>query len=272
MKPVRYVRADAAALRAMDEWIADDDSYEHSSPVRGNRSRDDQSGGGKYGKRGKETGGRFGGVKATKRGSGRPGTTARTFDFRVIAGELKGRAIQAPNLGFTRPPLTRVRRAIFDFLEPYIVGQRYLDLYCGTGSYLFEAVSRGAGYCLGVELEKRLTSVLESESLRLGVSRRLQFLTGDVLKTIPTLRERQQPFDVIMIAPPQYQDLITKTLAVLPDSLIAKNGIVLCQFDPSEKFVADPERWETLQERRYGNTIFAVVSRRSPSHELQPSK
>jgi 16S rRNA (guanine966-N2)-methyltransferase len=250
-------------MRALDEWMAEDDGFESAAPVSRNRSRDDQPSGGKYGKRGKEPTGRFGGVKATKRGAGRPGATSKTFEFHVIAGELKGRAIHAPNLGVTRPPLTRVRRAIFDFLEPYIVGQRYLDLFCGTGSYLFEAVSRGAGYCLGVELEKRLTSALESESLRLGVSRRLQFMNADVLKTLPILGDRQQPFDVIMIAPPQYQDLITKTLGVLPDSLLAPNGVVLCQFDPSEKFVADPDRWVTLQERKYGNTIFAVITRKS---------
>jgi 16S rRNA G966 N2-methylase RsmD len=40
----------------------------------------------------------------------------KQFDFRVIAGELKGKKIVSPDLGITRPPLTRLRKAIFDFL------------------------------------------------------------------------------------------------------------------------------------------------------------
>ena len=69
--------------------------------------------------------------------------------FQVIAGQLKGRTITAPNLSVTRPPLTRVRRAIFDYLWPYLDDANYLDLFSGTGSYLFEAVSRGAANAVG---------------------------------------------------------------------------------------------------------------------------
>ena len=67
----------------------------------------------------------------------------REFKFTIIAGEFKGRKITAPDLGVTRPPLSRLRKSIFDFLQPYLAGAAYLDLFSGTGSYLFEVVSRG---------------------------------------------------------------------------------------------------------------------------------
>ena len=85
------------------------------------------------------------------------------FDFRVIAGELKGKKIVSPDLGITRPPLSRVRKAIFDYLTPYLDGAAYLDLFSGTGSYLFEAVSRGAKTGTGVEHDSRLADAINAQ-------------------------------------------------------------------------------------------------------------
>ena len=99
----------------------------------------------------------------------RRGQEHAQFRFKVIAGALKGRVITAPDLGVTRPPLTRLRRAVFDFLTPYLGSARYLDLFSGTGSYLFEAVSRGAGEAVGVELQLQLVEAINRQAELLGV-------------------------------------------------------------------------------------------------------
>ena len=190
--------------------------------------------------------------------------TKPAIEYRVIAGTLKGRIISVPDLGVTRPPLTRMRRAIFDFLMPYLPDARYLDLFSGTGSYLFEAVSRGAASVTGVELEERLVESIHASAARYGVNDRLTCWCGDVFKVIPTLAKRDRPFSLVMIAPPQYQGLITRTLVCLRENpIIDSGGLILCQHDSSETTEVDITGFELVQRREYGNTTYTIV--RPPS-------
>ncbi|MEW6051960.1 MAG: RsmD family RNA methyltransferase [Candidatus Zixiibacteriota bacterium] len=187
----------------------------------------------------------------------------RQFEFTVITGTLKGRTIVSPDLGVTRPPLSRLRKAIFDFLMPYLEDAHYLDLYSGTGSYLFEAVSRGVGSATGIEIEQALVQSINDQASRFGVDARLVCLCEDVFVAIPRLTAQGKQYDIIMIAPPQYQGLIDKTLNALRQSpLLSPNGIILCQHDKSETDKIDFSAWSILQQRAYGNTVFTVLAAR----------
>jgi 16S rRNA (guanine966-N2)-methyltransferase len=186
----------------------------------------------------------------------------KQFDFRIIAGELKGKRIVSPDLDITRPPLSRVRKAIFDYLTPYLEGAVYLDLFSGTGSYLFEAVSRGAKSGTGVELDLRLADAINAQAIQFGVADRLNCVKGDVFKVIPALKRKGISFDLIMIAPPQYKGIIDKTLTLLSEhQLLAPEGQILCQHDTSETDDIVWAPWRTLQKRKYGNTTFTILGR-----------
>ena len=184
----------------------------------------------------------------------------RKIEFRVIAGSLKGKKIVAPDLGVTRPPLTRLRRSIFDFLTPYLSGSSYLDLYSGTGSYLFEAISRGAEKALGVDRESALADSINKQASAFGISSSLTCLCQDVLQAIPQLSAQRRRFDIIMMAPPQYVGLIDQTLKVLAKHPLTSNeGLVICQHDSSE---TDDINWLDFtiqQQRRYGHTTFTIL-------------
>jgi hypothetical protein len=62
---------------------------------------------------------------------------------RIIAGEFRGRRIDAPPGLATRPMLDRVREALFSTLQPRLRDAVVLDLFAGSGVGL-EALSRGA--------------------------------------------------------------------------------------------------------------------------------
>ncbi len=183
------------------------------------------------------------------------------LEFRIIAGDLKGRVVKAPDLGVTRPPLQRMRRAIFDFLMPYLAGAKYLDLFSGTGSYLFEAISRGAAKGVGVDLEPKLAESINAAARKLGVGNKLNCLCTDVMQAIPLLHRRGELFDIVMIAPPQYKDLISHTLQTMREHPItAPNCIILCQHDTKETSSLDLTGYELLQRREYGNTTYSVLA------------
>ena len=189
-----------------------------------------------------------------------PTQNDKLFEFTVIAGELKGKKIITPDLGITRPPLTRLRKSIFDFLMPYLENARFLDLYSGTGSYLFEAVSRGAALAVGIENHQKLAKVINEQAEKLGVGKRLVCRCEDVFTAIPQMSSAKTEFDIIMMAPPQYKGFTDKTLASLSaNPILAPDGIILCQHDSSETNKIDFGPWPILQRRKYGNTTFTVV-------------
>lgn len=185
----------------------------------------------------------------------------KNFEFQIISGSLKGKKIKAPDLGITRPPLTRLRKSIFDFLMPYIREADYLDLFSGTGSYLFEAVSRGAESAIGVELNRKLAESINTQALKFEIDQTLDCLCEDVFEMIPILFQADKKFDIIMIAPPQYKKLIDATLKIIGENNILKpDGIILTQQDSSETDKINYGLFKVEQNRKYGNTTFSILS------------
>jgi 16S rRNA (guanine(966)-N(2))-methyltransferase RsmD len=70
--------------------------------------------------------------------------------------------ILPPNGSQTRPITDRVKESIFDVLFKYnlIEGRYVADLFCGTGSFGLESISRGAKEAVFVDQDRRAIDVL----------------------------------------------------------------------------------------------------------------
>ena len=70
---------------------------------------------------------------------------------------------------------------------------------------------------------------------------------------------RQRTYDIIYVAPPQYEELAARALALIDTStLVAKEGLVIIQIHPKERAgVAAVECQQLIltEERRYGSTL-----------------
>lgn len=73
--------------------------------------------------------------------------------LRIVAGELGGRRLSSPGRD-VRPTTERVREAVFSTLGD-VAGMRVLDLFCGSGAFGLEAISRGAEAAVLVDLDTR---------------------------------------------------------------------------------------------------------------------
>ena len=71
--------------------------------------------------------------------------------MRIIAGNARGRRIDAPAGNNTRPTLDRVRENLFNMIQTRIEGAKVLDLFTGSGALSLESISRGAMYAVMVE-------------------------------------------------------------------------------------------------------------------------
>src|SRR6266511_2350351 len=94
---------------------------------------------------------------------------------RIVAGQWRGRRIEAPSGRDVRPTLDRVREAWMSILQGDIPGARVLDLYAGSGALGLEALSRGAVSADFVETSARSLEALKANiaSLDAGGSARV---------------------------------------------------------------------------------------------------
>lgn len=174
--------------------------------------------------------------------------------MRVISGSAKGIHLQAVPGSGTRPISDRVKEAVFNILGDEIAGSRVLDLFAGTGSVGIEALSRGAEMAVLVEKQPKAVATIRANLQRTALAARASVVQADVFKF---LTGTPQPFDLIYIAPPQYQGLWSKTLLALDavPEWLDPNGLAIVQIFPKE---IEPLALANLcpsEQRKYGSTL-----------------
>ena len=95
--------------------------------------------------------------------------------MRVVGGQFRGRALATPKSTETRPTSDRVREAVFNILAHgrggfEMEGARVLDLFAGTGALGVEALSRGAGCCMFVEVDATARGSIRENVETLGLT------------------------------------------------------------------------------------------------------
>lgn len=174
--------------------------------------------------------------------------------MRVISGSAKGIPLQAvPGRG-TRPISDRVKEAVFNILGDSVIESHVLDLFAGTGSVGIEALSRGAEQAVFVEKHPRAIATIRANLRRTALGTRAKVVQADVFKF---LTGTAQPFDLVYVAPPQYQGLWSKTLLALDASheWLDQEGIVIVQIFPKEMQPLPLAHLHLSEKRQYGSTL-----------------
>jgi 16S rRNA (guanine(966)-N(2))-methyltransferase RsmD len=174
--------------------------------------------------------------------------------MRVIAGSAKGVQLQAVPGSATRPISDRVKENLFNILGNEVVGARVLDLFAGTGSVGIEALSRGAERAVFVEKRSQATRIIRANLRRTRLEAHARIVKADVFRF---LAGEPEPYDLIYIAPPQYQGLWSKALLALEANSrwLHQEGLVVVQIFPKElKFLALPTL-RLVDQRKYGSTL-----------------
>ncbi len=116
---------------------------------------------------------------------------------RIIAGIAKGRRLVGPRGSATRPPMDRMREAVFSALGARIDAAIVLDLYAGTGSFGLEALSRGAGSVTFVERDGAALAALRTNVDAVGLGGRIVASDVEV-----ALTGQAGPYDIVFVDPP----------------------------------------------------------------------
>jgi len=174
--------------------------------------------------------------------------------MRVIAGSAKGVQLKSVPGSTTRPISDRVKEALFNILAPEVPGARVLDLFAGTGSVGIEALSRQAAEAVLVEKNPRAVATIKDNLSRTRLQANAVVVRADVFRY---LSREPCPFDLIYVAPPQYQGLWSRTLRTMDtnEGWLHRDGQIIVQIFPKE---LEPLKLATLRlvdQRKYGSTM-----------------
>ena len=123
------------------------------------------------------------------------------MSLRIIAGQWRGRKLQAPQGDTTRPTADRTRETLFSMLVSRLgsfEGLAVADLFAGSGALALEALSRGAAEAIFVEQDAAALRALRANIANLRAQDRCDVRAASVLALGPA---RRTP-DLLLLDPP----------------------------------------------------------------------
>ncbi len=176
--------------------------------------------------------------------------------MRVISGTARGRKLKCVPGDSTRPIMDRVKENLFNILGSSVHGSRWLDLFAGTGQVGIEALSRQAAEVVFIDNVYAAVRTINDNLRHTQLAENGRVIKIDAFRYLQS--PTGAPFDLIYIAPPQYQELWQKVLAVIdqrPAEFLNPEGLAVVQIDPLEFKELELDGLDLVDQRRYGSTM-----------------
>ncbi len=191
--------------------------------------------------------------------------SAAPAELRIIGGKWRRRKLAWHGDPVTRPMKERVRESMFNLLGPSVVGTHALDLFGGTGSLAFEALSRGAERATILERHFPTARLIEDNAASLDARDLVDVVPGDTFLWVRRLQtasdfDAARPWTVFCSPPWDYfverkADLVamvSKLLALAPpeSTVIVESDE---RFDPAE--LPEADQWNV---RAYAPAVISL--------------
>ncbi|OYX36222.1 MAG: 16S rRNA (guanine(966)-N(2))-methyltransferase RsmD [Caulobacterales bacterium 32-69-10] len=191
--------------------------------------------------------------------------------MRIVSGRFRGKAIATPPGLNTRPTGDRARQAVFNILEHAawsrpLVEARVIDLFAGSGALGFEAISRGAAFCLFVETDEAARGAIRDNMEAFGLFGAARVHRRDATDLGVRPGSAGPAFDIAFMDPPYAKGLGERALAgLLAGGWLAPEALVVLERGSDEPPLAAPG-FEVLDQRTYGAaTVWFLTARHPPA-------
>lgn len=184
--------------------------------------------------------------------------------MRVVGGKFGGRVLKGPVSDTIRPTSDRMRESLFNILahglDFALEDARVLDLFAGTGACSIEAISRGAGYAVLVDIGAEARGLQRGNIEALGLGGITRILRRDATKLGPV--SPFEPFDLAFCDPPYGKGLGELALASAISGGWLKPGALVVLEERAGAVIALPEGLIEIDRRKAGETqlVFAKMT------------
>ena len=178
--------------------------------------------------------------------------------MRIISGKFKKRKLFSVEGNSTRPTTDAVKESIFSILQD-CEDLEVLDLYAGSGSLGFEALSRGAKHVEFVDFAQNAIGAMKQNIEKLSC--------GDLChinrkKVSAFISKTEKKFDLIFVDPPYNKNLIMPTItAIFENDLLKMEGELVVEHYKFEK-ISEELQEQVVLYKDYGSTCITILKNR----------
>lgn len=168
---------------------------------------------------------------------------------RIIGGQHRGRKLTFPALDELRPTPNRLRETLFNWLGSSVVDSHCLDLFAGSGSLGFEALSRGAKHVTFVEQQSEAVRALRTFAEILDRTQSVQIAEADARLWLDQAKTFSN-YDLIFADPPFDSDGLTWAVQAA-SALLKPGGLFYAETHPDYQWADIP--LQLLKNSRVGD-------------------
>ena len=183
--------------------------------------------------------------------------------MRVIAGDFKGRQIQAVKGHHTRPTTDKIKENVFNMIGQFFVGGRVLDLFAGSGNLGIEALSRGMDHGVFVDMNVNAINVIKENIVSLKLQDKTEVYRSDATRALGVLAKKDAKFDLIFLDPPYGKISITALLDLIVEKdLLNHDGLVICEYLEGRHIQYKVSKLKELKRAEYGKIQILILKKR----------
>jgi len=184
-----------------------------------------------------------------------------TGSFRVIGGTWGSRRLSFPGIDGLRPTTDRVKETVFNWLASDIDGARVLDLFAGSGSLGFEALSRGAVLLTAIERDRAAAQAIRDNIKLLDKQGHTttEVIQADAIEWLKQSLAKGSTYDLVFLDPPFRQGLLDECIELLRyNPLLQKGALVYLELEQERNDLKTPVHWGLLKEKEAGQVSYRL--------------
>ena len=179
----------------------------------------------------------------------------RQATTRIIAGKFRGTKIPFRLNKSLRPTENKTKETLFNWLMNDLDKKLCLDMYAGTGSLGFEAISRGAVRVVFIENDRDRYRAIIDIAKKLNVQKICNIFNANSINFDYKIFEEK--FDIIFLDPPFHGNLIKKSLEIIfEQNLLAEKGLIYIESEMDLDVESLTINMKKIGESKGGETKF----------------
>jgi len=183
--------------------------------------------------------------------------------LKVTGGKLKGCQIDVPK-EIVRPTSAIKREALFSKIESLSLKYKFeiyknkciVDLFAGSGSIAFEAISRGIEYAQLYEINSNNIKIIKKNALKLNINN-IEINKVDLLDC----KNFKIKFDasIVFIDPPYALKPFNRIISILQNNIKVTNETIIVLETNEDNIKFFESGFKILDKKKYGKSFLVYI-------------
>lgn len=129
-----------------------------------------------------------------------------------------------------------------------------------------EALSRGAGKAIFVELNRKAVSVIRQNLEETRLKEQAEVYAVDAVRALNLLGRKKSRFDIVFLGAPYDSPELEKAMEKIGGGdLLSSSGVVIAEHRKQHKLQEEYGKLKSVRETRYGETVLTFYESRDLS-------